>query len=106
MDGGAWLATVHGVAKSWTRLSDFTVTNVGESLTRTQAEEGEIHSFFPCLTALSGTFYLLLCPWTEIYIIGPPTSQIFRFKLNHTTGDPWSPGCRWQIVGLLVSMTI
>ena len=25
MDGGAWLATVHGVAKSRTRLSDFTV---------------------------------------------------------------------------------
>ena len=25
MDGGAWWATVHGVAKSWTRLSDFTV---------------------------------------------------------------------------------
>ena len=25
MDGGAWLATVHGVAKSWTRLSDFTL---------------------------------------------------------------------------------
>ena len=24
MDGGAWGATVHGVAKSWTRLSDFT----------------------------------------------------------------------------------
>ena len=24
MDGGAWLATVRGVAKSWTRLSDFT----------------------------------------------------------------------------------
>ena len=26
MDGGAWLATVHGVAKSRTRLSDFTTT--------------------------------------------------------------------------------
>ena len=26
MDGGAWLATVHGVAKSWTRLRDFTIT--------------------------------------------------------------------------------
>ena len=25
-DGGAWWAAVHGVAKSWTRLSDFTVT--------------------------------------------------------------------------------
>ena len=23
MDGGAWWATVHGVAKSWTELSDF-----------------------------------------------------------------------------------
>ena len=26
MDGGAWSATVHGVAKSRTRLSDFTFT--------------------------------------------------------------------------------
>ena len=26
MDGGAWQATVHGVAKSWTQLSDFTFT--------------------------------------------------------------------------------
>ena len=28
MDGGTWLATVHGVAKSWTRLSDFTSLNI------------------------------------------------------------------------------
>ena len=26
MNGGAWKAAVHGVAKSWTRLSDFTFT--------------------------------------------------------------------------------
>ena len=26
MDGGAWWATVHGVAMSWSRLSDFTFT--------------------------------------------------------------------------------
>ena len=26
MDAGAWWATVHGVAQSWTRLSDFTFT--------------------------------------------------------------------------------
>ena len=26
MDGGAWWATVHGVAKSWIRLSDFNFT--------------------------------------------------------------------------------
>ena len=24
MDGGAWEAAVHGVTRSWTRLSDFT----------------------------------------------------------------------------------
>ena len=26
MDGGAWWATVHGVAQSWTQLNDFTFT--------------------------------------------------------------------------------
>ena len=26
MEGGAWWAAVHGVTKSWTRLSDFTFT--------------------------------------------------------------------------------
>ena len=26
MDGGAWCAAIHGVAKSWTRLRDFTFT--------------------------------------------------------------------------------
>ena len=25
MDGGAWQATVHGFAESWTRLSNFTI---------------------------------------------------------------------------------
>ena len=28
MDGGAWWATAHGVTKSWTRLSDFTMTSL------------------------------------------------------------------------------
>ena len=27
VDGGAWWAAVHGVTKSWTRLSDFTFTH-------------------------------------------------------------------------------
>ena len=30
MDGGAWWAEVHGVAKSWTRLSDFTFIKEAE----------------------------------------------------------------------------
>ena len=32
MDGGAWWATVHGVTKSWTRLSNFTFTFTGKNL--------------------------------------------------------------------------
>ena len=30
MDKGAWQVTVHGVAKSWTRLSDFTSPHQGD----------------------------------------------------------------------------
>ena len=30
MDGGAWWAAVHGVAKSWTQLSDFTLDYMEE----------------------------------------------------------------------------
>ena len=32
MDGGAWWATVHGVAKSQTQLSDFTFFSVFEAI--------------------------------------------------------------------------
>ena len=32
MDGGAWWATVHGVAKSRTRLSDFTFTFIAYNM--------------------------------------------------------------------------
>ena len=30
MEGGAWWATVNGVTKSWTWLSDFTYLNMGK----------------------------------------------------------------------------
>ena len=35
MDGGAWWATVHGIAKSWTRLSNFTFTSLHSLLINT-----------------------------------------------------------------------
>ena len=37
MDGGAWWAAVHGVAKSQTRLSDFTFTSHFHSLEKEMA---------------------------------------------------------------------
>ena len=40
MDGGAWWAEVHGVAKSWTQLSDFTFIFLFHALEK----EMETHS--------------------------------------------------------------
>ena len=42
MDGGAWSATVHGVAKSRTRLSDFTFTLHFHALEKEMATHSSI----------------------------------------------------------------
>ena len=42
MDGGAWWATVHGVAKSRTRLSDFTFTFHFHALEKEMATHSSI----------------------------------------------------------------
>ena len=42
MDGGAWLAAVHGVAKSWTRLSDFTFTFHSHALEKEMATHSSV----------------------------------------------------------------
>ena len=42
MDGGAWWATVHGVAKSWTRLSDFTSTFHSHALEKEMATHSSV----------------------------------------------------------------
>ena len=41
-DGGAWWAAVHGVAKSWTRLSDFTFTFHFHALEKEMATHSSI----------------------------------------------------------------
>ena len=42
MDGGAWWATVHGVAKSWTRLNDFTFTFHFHALVKEMATHSSV----------------------------------------------------------------
>ena len=44
MDGEAWWAIVHGVAKSWTRLSDFTFFLVCTQAFNGILKEGNNHS--------------------------------------------------------------
>ena len=45
MDGGAWWAAVHGVANSWTRLSDFTFTSHFHALEKEMATHSSILSW-------------------------------------------------------------
>ena len=42
MDGGAWWAAVHGVAKSQTRLSDFTFTSYFHALEKEMATHSSV----------------------------------------------------------------
>ena len=42
IDGGAWWAAVHGVAKIWTRLSDFTFTFHFHALEKEMATHSNI----------------------------------------------------------------
>ena len=42
MDGGTWWAAVHGVAKSWTRLRDFTFTFHFNALEKEMATHSSI----------------------------------------------------------------
>ena len=42
MDRGAWLAAVHGVAKSWTQLSDFTFTFYFHALEKEMATHSNV----------------------------------------------------------------
>ena len=59
MDGGAWLATVHGVAKSPTGLSDFTFTFHFNALEKEMAPHSSILAWRTpgtgaCWAAISG----------------------------------------------------
>ena len=55
MDGGAWWAAVHGVAKSWARLSDFTFTFHFHALEKEMATHSSVLAWrIPGLGTLEG----------------------------------------------------
>ena len=56
MDGGAWWATVHGVAKSWTQLSDF--PSLPEWGSVAEDDVGHIVAQYRC-SGIHVTFHLL-----------------------------------------------
>ena len=54
MDGGAWWAAVHGVAKSQTRLSDFIFTFYSHALEKEMATHSSVLAWRIPGTAESG----------------------------------------------------
>ena len=74
MDGGAWWAAVHAVAKSWTRLSDFTFT-----FTSLWDDSSALH--------LLCTLFLLLLP--QLYL---RASGIRSQRLGTPAQEGWRPG--------------
>ena len=74
MDGGAWLAAVHGVAKSRTRLSNFTFTFYFHALEKEMATHSSVLAWrIPWWTAIYGVTHGWIYPYTEylklIYIV-------------------------------------
>ena len=54
MDGGAWQAAVHGVAKSWTQLNDFTFTFHFHALEREMATQSSVPAWIQGWGSLVG----------------------------------------------------
>ena len=69
MDGGAWWAAVHGVARSWTRLSNFTFTFHFHALEKKMATHSSILA------------------WRTPGTAGPGGLPSMR---SHTVGHDWS----------------
>ena len=65
MDGGAWWAAVHGVAKSRTRLSDFTFTFHFHALEKEIAAHSSVLAWrIPGMGAWRAAVYGVAESWT------------------------------------------
>ena len=60
MDRGAQRASIHGIAKSWTRLSDFTFTFHFHALEKDVSENNSLSGYKTCIEALKHPMYTWL----------------------------------------------
>ena len=72
MDGGAWWAAVHGVAKSQTRLSNFTFTFHFHALEKAMATHSNVLAW-----KIPGTGGAL---WAAIYGVAQSRTQLKRLS--------------------------
>ena len=85
MDGGVWWATVHGVAKIRTRLSDFTFTFHFHTLEK----EMETHSGVLAWNPRDRGAW-----WAAIY--GVAQSQTWLKRLSSSSSNFWIKSCKYS----------
>jgi len=97
MDRGAWWAAVHGVAKSWTRLSDFTFTFNFHALEREMATHSSVLAWripgtgepggLPSRVAQSWTWLKRLSSSSSMLNIDINWRELIFFYVE--TSSPW-----------------
>ena len=96
MDGGAWWAAVHGVTKSWTRLSNFTFTLHFHALEKETATHSSVLAWrIPGMGEPSGLPSMGSQSWTRLKQLGgssSSSSEIFRSEISWCLGHAlkWS----------------
>ena len=82
MDGGAWWAAVHGVAKSQTRLSDFTFTFHFHALEKEMATHSSVLAW-----RIPGTAW-----WAAVYGVARSRTRLKRLSSSSLTEDEQAHG--------------
>ena len=81
MDRGAWWATVHGIAKSWTRLSD------SHSLTHLPIHTGLFGFLWHFMSFKKNVFWLYALYWLYVCIFSPFGMLTFHFVVEKLKFD-------------------
>ena len=87
MDGGAWWAAVHGVSKSWTRLSDFTFTFHFPALEKEMATHSSVLAWRIPVTGEPGGL-----PSLGSHRVGHDWSDLAVAARKFSAGQPWFCG--------------
>ena len=92
MDGGAWWATVHGVPRSWTRLSEFTFT-FHFSLSYIGEGNGNPLQCSCMENPRDGGAW-----WAAIYGVAQSRTQLKRLSSSSSSSNPFDNHC-WMPLG-------